>query len=166
VGFFFGGELVKSSETEKFQKGFNVRSYGILIHNDSILISHEKFPDKTLVKFPGGGIEFKEGPALAIKREMSEEAGLNVTVGPIFYISPNFHKSYFRPQQLIALYWRIFPANLKNVPIEFAELDNGTMKQRLLWHPLQQLKTQDLTTAIDQEVISMILDKVAHGTQF
>ena len=40
---------------------FNVRVYGVLIVNGSVLVSDEYIKKNCITKFPGGGLEFGEG---------------------------------------------------------------------------------------------------------
>ncbi|MBP9881081.1 MAG: NUDIX domain-containing protein, partial [Chitinophagales bacterium] len=58
---------------------FNVRVYGLLIHNNQILIVKEPIKNNQVIKFPGGGLEFGEGTIDGLKREFKEELGVDIT---------------------------------------------------------------------------------------
>ena len=45
--------------------------------------------DEAFYRFPGGGIDFGETAAEAIRREMREEYDLDVTVGPLWIVNEN-----------------------------------------------------------------------------
>ncbi len=112
----------------------------------------EVIQGKPLRKFPGGGVEHLEAPGIALIREFKEELGVEVRLGPLLYVSPHFHKSFFRPQQLIGLYWEV-------------ELVSGTPqaqvpKARVDWHPIATLKPLEFTHALDQEVVKFLLDSL------
>jgi len=52
---------------------FNVRVYGLMIHDGAILTVEEPVRDRIIRKFPGGGLEFGEGILDCLKREFKEE---------------------------------------------------------------------------------------------
>ncbi|MBQ2270237.1 MAG: NUDIX hydrolase [Firmicutes bacterium] len=59
----------------------------VIIENDEqkILMVKQEHPERTVWMVPGGGIEEGETAAEAVVREMKEETGLNVTVGPMIF---------------------------------------------------------------------------------
>ena len=59
----------------------------VIIENDEkkILMVKQEHPERTVWMVPGGGIEEGETAAEAVVREMKEETGLDVTVGPMIY---------------------------------------------------------------------------------
>lgn len=60
-------------------------AYGIIIENEQILLI-KKFggPYNNLLDLPGGTIEFCERPIVALKRELKEEVGIEVTECNLF----------------------------------------------------------------------------------
>lgn len=60
-------------------------AYGIIIENEKILLI-KKFggPYNNLLDLPGGTIEFCERPEVALKRELKEEVGIEVTECNLF----------------------------------------------------------------------------------
>ena len=59
----------------------------VIIENDEekILMVKQEHPERTVWMVPGGGIEEGETAAEAVVREMKEETGLDVTVGPMIF---------------------------------------------------------------------------------
>ena len=59
----------------------------VIIENDEqkILMVKQEHPERTVWMVPGGGIEEGETAAEAGVREMKEETGLDVTVGPMIF---------------------------------------------------------------------------------
>ena len=51
----------------------NVRSYGLIIKNQKILVCNENINNFSATKFPGGGVEKNESPENALIREIKEE---------------------------------------------------------------------------------------------
>ena len=143
--------------------GFNVRVYGILIVNDQVLLSEEDHAGSLLTKFPGGGIEKGESPAEALVREFQEEAQCQVEIDEFFYVSPNFHRSYFRPMQLIALYWRVRLAHGQVPPqahVQPQPLASAGHFYRLRWQSLDSLSASSFTTPLDREVVEKLLREI------
>lgn len=134
--------------------GFNLRVYGILwsLDRKCVLVMDEVIQGKPLRKFPGGGVEHLEPPGRALIREFREELGVEVELGPLVYASPHFHRSIFRPQQLIGLYWEVL-------------LKSGTPQAlmtgaKIEWHQVASIKPQDFTHALDQEVVKYLVDSL------
>ena len=89
---------------------FNVRVYGLLIDEirQAVLISKEKYSGIRMTKFPGGGLEFGEGIAEALKREFREELGIEVIVGDLYYVNDFLQISAFNPaDQLVSIDYRV-----------------------------------------------------------
>src|SRR5688500_15254353 len=88
---------------------FNIRVYGILINEkDEVLLVNETMGGFSFTKFPGGGLEFCEGIADCLKREFSEETGLEITLNRHLYTTDFFQQSAFRKtDQLISVYYLV-----------------------------------------------------------
>ncbi len=57
----------------------HIGAYGIIIQNDKIaLIKKARGGYKGKLDLPGGGIEHQEHPSETLKREIKEEAGINI----------------------------------------------------------------------------------------
>lgn len=134
--------------------GFNLRVYGILKSDDGseVLVMDEVIKGKPLTKFPGGGVEHLEAPGQALVREFKEELGVDVRLGPLLYVSPHFHKSFFRPQQLVGLYWEVSVISGTPEP----QVPNA----HVMWHRISELKPTHFTHALDQEVAKFLLDSL------
>ena len=77
---------------------FNVRVYGLIINDKrEVLISDEFQIDMKMTKFPGGGLDFGEGPADCIRRECLEELGQEVEIIDHFYTTGFSSRLYFIP---------------------------------------------------------------------
>jgi 8-oxo-dGTP diphosphatase len=71
-------------------KSLNVRVYGILIHENKLLVSDEYIKGMKITKLPGGGLEFGEGTHDCLKREFKEELDLDVEIESHFYTTDFF----------------------------------------------------------------------------
>jgi ADP-ribose pyrophosphatase YjhB (NUDIX family) len=65
-----------------------VASVGAIIirHDKILLVKRGRQPSKGLWSIPGGAIELGESARNALKREVKEECGIDIRVGPIFDI--------------------------------------------------------------------------------
>lgn len=134
---------------------FNVRVYGILIHAGRVLLCRESHRGRELVKFPGGGLEFGEGPVDAVVREFREELELPVKVTEHLYTTHFFQRSAFDPRhQIISIYYLI---RFRDEVPEWAERGSYEWDGRVfIWHDTRDLSADDLTLPIDKYVVSLI----------
>ena len=68
--------------------------------------------DEPIWTFPGGRAEFGETSAETLKREMNEELGVDVSVGPLLWIIENFFRYEGKKWHELGFYYRMeLPAN-------------------------------------------------------
>ena len=87
---------------------FNVRAYFILFNEakDAVLVSDELIFGNAYTKFPGGGVDFGEGPADTVVREAMEEMKQPIEVTGHFYTTDFYLPSFFHPaDQIISIYY-------------------------------------------------------------
>lgn len=147
-------------------KHFNIRVYGLVINDaEEVLLSDEFVLDQKMTKFPGGGLQFGEGPEDCIKREAREEFGQEAEIIEHFYTTGFFQKAlFYEDHQLISIYYRIQltrPLQLKTAikPFDFPELVNGSQSFR--WAKIKLLKNEDLNFPIDRHVLNLLKSKFA-----
>ena len=145
-------------------KSFNIRVYGIIINeNNEVLLTDEYQSDRKMTKFPGGGLQFGEGPVDCIKREALEEMGQDIEVIDHFYTTSFFQQSFFHSDhQLISIYYLVkFTDTIKftisDKPFDFGEMKNG--QQSFRWKKISELKHEDLSFPIDRYVANMLKEK-------
>jgi ADP-ribose pyrophosphatase YjhB (NUDIX family) len=143
---------------------FNIRVYGIIIsEKNEILLTDEFVLDQKMTKFPGGGLQFGEGPIDCIKREALEEFGQEIEILEHFYTTDFFQLAlFYTDMQLISIYYRVrFTESIRfkisEKPFDFEEGLNGSISFR--WKPIKLLNIEDLTFSIDRHVASLLKEK-------
>lgn len=143
---------------------FNIRVYFLLKHPTEpwILLSDERINGYDVVKFPGGGLEFGEGPEECARREAIEELGQDITIVSHLYTTGFFQRSMFRKgDQVISIYYRAelcgmpqFASSLQ--PLDFPPHANEDC-QSLRWVKLEDFSESMLTLPIDKVAASEYL---------
>ena len=128
---------------------FNIRVYGLWIHEGKVLVNEEIIRGKVITKFPGGGLEWGEGVLDCLKREWMEELGLTIDIEGHYYTTDYFQPSAYDDSQIISIYYRVSspdPTNIVNL------MDN----ERTYWLPLKEITEHTFTLPIDKKVGIMI----------
>lgn len=139
---------------------FIIRVYAIIIENNNILISDEYQLNMKMTKFPGGGLEFGEGPIDCIKRECLEEFGQEIEVIEHFYTTDFYQKAlFYEDSQLISIYYLVKFKNkivfkISDKPFDFNELKNGNQSFR--WEKINNISENDITFPIDKLVLTKL----------
>jgi len=141
---------------------FIIRVYGLVINeNNEVLISDEFERNTYMSKFPGGGLEFGEGPVECLIREFKEECN-NQEIKNIqhFYTTDFYQEAFFYDNaQLISIYYL---ADLKG-PIRFRvsnkafdfEIKNN-LGQSFRWVKIKELDESKITFPIDKYVANKL----------
>ena len=131
---------------------FNIRVYGIWIHNSSLLVNEETIRGNKVIKLPGGGLDLGEGIIDCLKREWMEELNLEIEVLSHFYTTDFFQASAFDDSQVISIYYLI--TGNPDTPIV-----NSEPNERTYWLPVESLTPDTFTLPIDKIVGNMLLGK-------
>ena len=139
---------------------FNVRVYGLLIYNQRVLLSDEKYKSTIITKFPGGGLEFGEGLHDGLKREFMEECGIEIDIISHFYTTDFFQASAFDDSQILSIYYLVKSNSVSQFPNSTTPffLDDSTT-QHIRFHELNELKSTSVTLPIDRVVVRMLMGK-------
>lgn len=131
---------------------FNIRVYGIWIHDGRLLVNEERIREQMVIKLPGGGLDWGEGTIDCLKREWKEELGIDIEVLQHFYTTDFFQKSAFDNSQVISIYY--------TVTGELPEtLHNHVDGERTYWMPLEQMRADAFTLPIDKIVGGLIAER-------
>ncbi len=131
-------------------KRFNVRTYGIWLHENQVLVSEELIKGLKILKFPGGGLEWGEGLIDGLKREWQEEMGLDIEVHSHFYTTDFFQPSAWDDSQVISVYYKVQP--LKSLILPYT---NG--QESFYFIPVDEQLQDKISLPIDKIVARSLL---------
>jgi ADP-ribose pyrophosphatase YjhB (NUDIX family) len=138
---------------------YNIRVYGLLIEQNSVLVSDELYNGIYMTKFPGGGHEIGEGLIACLQREFMEELQLEIKIKEHFYTTDYYIPSFFnKSHQLISIYYLIERDKNSNLKTSIKKFDFDSEKatQSLRWLAINELDEDDLTYPIDKKVVGML----------
>jgi len=123
---WLGGQILVPTE-----KLFHRPSaYGIVRHGDAVLLMTTMGGNGRYC-LPGGGIEPYETNAAAVQRELMEEAGIQVDVGPLVHFQEDFF--YYDPTgdawHGLLFYYRCTPLTFDLLPSEQVDDESATNPQ-------------------------------------
>jgi ADP-ribose pyrophosphatase YjhB (NUDIX family) len=144
---------------------FIIRVYGLILNKQQeVLVTDEYQLNTPMTKFPGGGLEFGEGPIDCLRREIWEECNQEITGIKHFYTTDYFQQAlFYENAQLISIY---YTAQLNGAPqfristkaFDFPEQTNGNQSFR--WIPVDQLNPDDFTFPIDKHVAFLLKSSI------
>jgi 8-oxo-dGTP diphosphatase len=141
-------------------RNFNVRVYGILVHENKVLVSDEYIKGMNITKLPGGGLEFGEGTIECVIREFKEELNLDIEVISHFYTTDFFVNSAFSVNnQVISIYYTVkakgdFEFKTTEKLFDFTKIVEGAQSFR--WIDLTKISESDFTFIIDKRIGEML----------
>jgi 8-oxo-dGTP diphosphatase len=131
---------------------FRPAIYGVLIQDGQVLLVRAPQAFLGVVGFPGGGIELGESPLDALRREFTEETGLEVEPIRVLWATTGLHRAKLRPaQQLIAIHWEVL-----QVGGTFRPHGNGDDVEAAFFCPLAALPVDEML-GVDHEVVPLLL---------
>ena len=136
---------------------FNVRVYGLLIEDDQVMVLHEVVNGMPMTKFPGGGLEFKEGPKDCIIREFKEELNLNIEIVNHYYTTDFFQESAFnKNHQILSLYYLVKRKSISSLPTI-----NTSVIKGFSWISIEYLDPEIFTFPIDRYIVNKLINENA-----
>jgi ADP-ribose pyrophosphatase YjhB (NUDIX family) len=141
-----------------------IRVYGIYNNPElGILVSDEIVKGRRITKFPGGGLEYGEGPMDCLRREMIEETGSEFEILSHFYTTSFFVNSVFHAdRQVVSIYYTMHP--LKQIEFRIAKKvfdfemeEEGAQSFRYILP--ETISEDSFSLVVDREVGKMLSEK-------
>lgn len=73
-----------------------IRAAAIILQDDSVLLARHEKDDKSYWVLPGGGVDFGESVGEALKREIREEANLDIRLGEFVMLNDSIPPDHHR----------------------------------------------------------------------
>jgi ADP-ribose pyrophosphatase YjhB (NUDIX family) len=141
---------------------FNFRAAGIVLDEGWVLLHRSEADDFWAP--PGGRVELGEPAVASLAREMREETGVDVQVGPLLWVAESFFSSGGRAQHGLCFYFLIHLP--KGCPfLDKADLHRGIEEDAHLefrWFPLNSLADVDLRPAFLRDTLQVIPESPVH----
>jgi 8-oxo-dGTP diphosphatase len=134
----------------------NLRAYGVCRHRGRVLVCEEPFQGRRVTKFPGGGVEFAEGPEDAILREFREELGQDVRLEGHLYTTGFYVPSLRDPEgeKLLSVYYAV---RLPDPDAAVGRPVPGAGDLTFRWLPLRGLSEDVFSLPVDRLVARRFL---------
>jgi 8-oxo-dGTP diphosphatase len=130
---------------------FRPAIYGVLIQGSDVLLVRAPQTSDSVIGFPGGGIELGEAPLDALRREFSEETGLEIEPLRLLWATTGFHRSRKFPQlQVLGIYWEV-----RSIGGTLRPEGNEDDVDEAFFCPLQTLP-EDQMMSVDREVVQLL----------
>lgn len=140
---------------------FTIRVYGLLVDQGMLLLTDEFRLGIFMTKFPGGGLQFGEGPVDCVKREFLEELNLEIEIIRHFYTTEYYQPTTLLPSsmQLISIYYLVRAVTAYHFPVtekrfDFQNVTDGA--QCFRWVPIGELTGEEVTFPIDKTVVHLL----------
>lgn len=132
-------------------KRFNIRVYGIWLHDGHVLVNEELIRGRKVIKFPGGGLDWGEGTIDCLKREWMEELNLEIEILDHYYTTGFFQQSAFDDSQVLSIYYHVSSDASRTII-------NNIPEERTYWMPVSHITDDTFTLPIDK-IVGMMLIK-------
>ena len=141
---------------------FTIRVYGLLLHDDHVLVADEIIKGQRITKFPGGGLEYGEGTKDCLIREVREEIGVEAFDVRHFFTTDFFQRSTFHTEeiQVLSLYYTFRVHDPDALPVmdrPFAFTDEKEGAEAFRWLDLMTAPPDAVHLPIDKVVLQMLL---------
>jgi len=116
----------------------NVRTVGVLIRNDKILLQREAGGNEYAL--PGGHVKSDETSQQSLIREYKEETNANIICERLIWVEECFWKWGNKDASTIAFYYLIKLADNSDIPDNYCEPQKDNCNVIIEWVPIENLR--------------------------
>lgn len=127
------------------EKTVRVRVAGILIRNEEILLVRHEKGGGSYWLLPGGGVDFGESAAEALRREFEEEVRMEAEVGPLVLVHDSIPPD--RHRHVLNLYF------LVESPTPVPRVQPDAVLREARFHPLEAFRRLTVYPAVQDRVL-------------
>lgn len=140
---------------------YNIRVYGLLLHQGRVLVSDEIIRGQRITKFPGGGLELGEGTKDCLLRELREEMGIDAIELRHYYTTDFFQQSaYDESEQLLSIYYTFNVADVQVLPYGTDPFGgNGMGAEWFRWLDLGLAEADTMSLPVDRVVLALLTSR-------
>ena len=149
-------------------QAIRISAKAVIVQNNKILLIGYDLDDGVGFHYnlPGGGVKFGESLHEALKREVREEAGAEIEIGPLLFVTeyvPAHSENKYGPTQSLQLFFRctLCPGSRPEQPS--APIDD---QAGVYWLPLSELRSAPLLPHIGQQIQAAFASEVTVADPF
>ncbi len=137
-----------------------IRVYGLLRDQGRVLVADEVVRGQRITKFPGGGLEYGEGPRDTLVREIHEELGMEALALEHFYTTDHFQRSAFHVEevQVLAIYYTFRVEDPAAIPVDGGPATGANAIERFRWLDLRTAAVEAVSLPLDRVVLRMLIE--------
>lgn len=123
---------------------FNYKASGVAIDNGRVLLTRDENVDFWYL--PGGRVEVGETTADTLRREMKEELGVAIEVGPLLWVVENFFDLKGKLYHEVALFYSMSFQDSMNILLKEDTFEGSEPTIRLFfkWFDIEELEHSEL----------------------
>ncbi|GMV65830.1 MAG: NUDIX hydrolase [Candidatus Omnitrophica bacterium] len=122
-----------------------IRVAALILKGDTILLAEHEKGGRRYWLLPGGGVEYGESIEEALKRELIEEAGLDIEVDQLLWIVDSIPEDHHR--HVLNLILSAHPISDTLKP------GSDRVLRTVAWHPLEGLMDMEIFPDTRQEIL-------------
>ena len=142
-------------------QSFNIKVFGLLLNDDSVLVSDELTGNGAITTFPGDKLEFGESIEECLIRSFEEAMDVEVKINRLFYVNDFYQASPVDArEQIVSIYFIVEQLDKKNIhTVKKTFAFPPQINQCFRWMKIEKIRQMDIASLIDQEVVKMLQQK-------
>jgi len=142
-------------------QSFNIKVFGLLIKDDSVLVSDELTGNGAITTFPGDKLELGESIEECLIRSFEEAMDTEIKINKLFYVNDFYQASPVDArEQIVNIYFIIEQLDNKKIQtVKKTFAFPPQINQCFRWMEIEKIRQMDIASLVDQEVVKMLQQK-------